>query len=206
MAQIPRPLFFRESPALDKDFFERQGRLLKFGLGDRAIPEVSDCYLYGFLEHLQAHEALLTYYGALAKLSPEAKEKLVAEAARLVMERYSSQLHDEMRHNTALAGRGCFYVPPADEAPAPGGAFRTLNFLTVSAVNTVLSRYINYFPEFPGLYHALALTLTLLGRIPEAVTALKEELKKDPTHRECLDLLAHLQKNEAAKKARGEAS
>ncbi len=192
MIQIPRPLLFREVPARDEDYFASQDRLLKFNLGDREIPATSNIYLHGFLEHLQAHEALLTYYGYLIGLTPDEKERLVSVTSQVIMERYSRPLRDEIQHNVALVNRGCFYVPPADEGPAPEGGYRTLSFLAQNHINWILSRYINYFPQFPGLYHALALTLILVGRLPEAATALEEELKHNPTHLASLELLARL--------------
>ncbi len=203
LLQIPQALFFREIPALDKNFFERQARLQKFGVGDRKIDDISKSYIYSFLEHLQAHEALLTYHGALFSLPVDRKEALLPITSQLIMERYAEQLHNEMEHNAALAGRGCFYAPPDDDGPAPEGGYRTLNFLAMSNISVMLSRYINYFPNFPRLYYAWALTLAALGRRLEALAALEEELKNNPTHRESLELKARLQKAEAAKKARG---
>ncbi len=203
LIQIPRPLFFREIPVMDQGYVERQARLLRFNVGDREIPDISDCYLSGFLEHIQAHEALLTYHGLLSRLTTTEKENLAPGTSRRVMQRYSSHLEDEVRHNVALAARGCFYVPPADEEPPPPGGYRVLNFLSVAHISDLLSRYINYYPTFPGLYHALGQTLALLGRIPEAVTALEEELKINPTYLESLELLARLRKAEASRNARG---
>ncbi len=197
LLQIPKPLFFREIPALDASFFERQARLLKFNIGDRETPEASNIYLTGFLDYIQAHEALFTDYGFLARLTPAEKESLVSTTSRLIMERYSDQLLNEIRHNAALVGRGCFYAPPAAEGPAPEGGYRTLDFLALSHINTALNRYIDYFPEVPGLYHALALTLVCLGRLPEAIAALEEELKNNPTRMESLDLLARLRNKTA---------
>lgn len=204
--QIPQALFYRELPyAQGQNATDRKVVIHQMN----APKSTSHTFDYGYIDFLWQHakcaagtfDDTKAIYADLCDGDIDKywafSNRLFEQAIKFLLGRYRNQLESEAEHGVGQVCGGRLYEfigAPGSQA-TPVGAMPVRDFMTYTEHYEKLNRIRNFLPDIPDLYTALAICLVNFRRHKEALVLLDEELSRNPTSRQALELKAQLEKH-----------